>query len=56
MLETKAIKVKRLKNIDQLADLTFYEQLSVIKTNQTFRGYAESYKVEKLREKIQLYN
>ena len=27
-------KVKRLKNIDQLAELPFYEQLSVIKTNQ----------------------
>ena len=38
-------KVKRLKNTDQLAELSFYEQLSVIKTNQTFRGYAKSYKV-----------
>ena len=26
-------KVKRLKNIDQLAELPFYEQLSVIKAN-----------------------
>ena len=33
-------KVKRLKNIDQLAELPFYEQLSVMKTNQAFRGYA----------------
>ena len=32
-------KVKRLKNIVQLAELPFYEQLSVIKTNQSFRGY-----------------
>ena len=30
----KKTKVKRLKNIDQLAELPFYEQLSVIKTNQ----------------------
>ena len=35
-------KVKRLKNIDRLAELPFYEQLSVIKTNQVFRGYAMS--------------
>ena len=42
----KKPKVKRLKNIDQLAELPFYEQLSVIKTNQAFRGYAMSYKVE----------
>ena len=26
-------KIKRLKNIDQLAEVPFYEQLSVIKTN-----------------------
>ena len=39
----KSIKkpnVKRLKNIDQLAEFPFYEQLSLIKTNQAFRGYA----------------
>ena len=36
---------KRL-NIDPLAQLSFYEQLSVIKTNEAFRGYAMSYKVE----------
>ena len=41
-------KVKRLKNTDQLAELPFYEQLSVIKTNQTFRGCAKSYKVGKI--------
>ena len=35
--------VKRLKNTDQLAELPFYEQLSVIKTNQAFTGYAMSY-------------
>ena len=29
----KKPKVKHLKNIDQLAELPFYEQLSVIKTN-----------------------
>ena len=31
----KKTKVKRLKNIDKLAELPFYEQLSVIKTNQS---------------------
>ena len=38
------LKVKRLKNIDRLSELPFYEQLSVIKTDQAFRGYAMSYK------------
>ena len=36
----KKPKVKRLKNIDRLAELPFYEQLSVIKTDQAFTGYA----------------
>ena len=31
-------KVKRLKNVDHLAEFPFYEQLNVIKTNQLFRG------------------
>ena len=44
-------KVKRLKNIDQLAELPFYEQLSVIKANQVFRGYAISCKVEIIERK-----
>ena len=38
--------VKRLKNIDPLVELPFYEQLSVIKTDQAFKEYAMSYKVE----------
>ena len=43
-------KIKRLKNIDLLSELPFYEELNVIKTNQAFRGYAMTYKV-KLVEK-----
>ena len=39
-------KVKRLEDIDRLAELRFDEQLSVIKTDQALRGYAMSYKVE----------
>ena len=45
-------KVKHLKNIDQLAETPFYEQLSVIKTNQALRGYAMSYKVEIIERKV----
>ena len=44
-------KVKHLKNIDQLVELPFYEQLIIIKTNQAFRGYAMSYKVEIIERK-----
>ena len=31
-------RVKRLKNIDLLSELPFYEELNVIKTNHVFRG------------------
>ena len=47
----KKPKVKHLKSIDQLAERPFYEQLSAIKTNQAFRGYAMSYKVETIERK-----
>ena len=50
-------KIKHLKSIDQLAELPFFEQLSMLKTNPAFRGYAMSYKVEIIeKKKIQLYN
>ena len=39
-------KIKRLKNIDLLPELPFYDQLHIIKTDKAFSGYAISYKVE----------
>ena len=39
-------KIKRLKNMDLLAELPFYDQWNIIKTDQTFSGYAMSYEVE----------
>ena len=39
-------KIERLKNIDLLAELPFYDQLNIIKTDQAFSGYVTSYKVE----------
>ena len=47
----KKPKVKPLKNIDRLVELPFYEQLSVIKTDQAFRGYAMSFKIEIIEKK-----
>ena len=44
-------KIKRLKNIDLLSELSFYEELNVIKTNPAFRGYAMSYKLEIIEKK-----
>ena len=39
-------KIKRLKNIDLLSELPFYDQLNIIRTEHAFSGYAMSYKVE----------
>ena len=47
-------KIKRLKNIDLLSELPFYEQLNVITINHAFRGYAMSYKVELIEKKDQI--
>ena len=44
----KKPNVKRLKNIDQLAEFPFFEQLNVIKA---FRRSAMSYKVEIIEKK-----
>ena len=34
--------IKCLKRIDPLVELAFYEQLSIIKTDQAFKGHAMS--------------
>ena len=47
----KKPKVKRLKNIDRLAKHLFYEQLSVMKTDEAFRGSAMSCKVGVIERK-----
>ena len=44
-------KLKRLKNVDRLSELSFYDQPGVMKTNQGFKGYAMSYKVEIIERK-----
>ena len=44
-------KLKRLKNIDLLSELPFYKELSIIKTNHAFKGYAKSFKVEIIEKK-----
>ena len=48
---TEKPNYKRLKNIDLSAELPFSENLSIIKTNEAFSGYAMSYKVEIVERK-----
>ena len=47
----KKPNIKPLKNIDLLSELPFYEELSVIKANHAFKGYAMSYKVKLVEKK-----
>ena len=44
--------IKQLKNIDLLSELPFYKELSVVKIDHAFIGYAMSYKVELFEKKI----
>ena len=44
-------KIKLLKNIELLSELPFHEELSVIKTDHAFKGYAMSFKVETIERK-----
>ena len=36
----KKPKIRHLKNIDLISELPFYEELDIMKTNHSFRGYA----------------
>ena len=42
---------KDLLNLDPLVELPFYVQLSITKTDQAFKSYAMSYKVETIEKK-----
>ena len=44
-------KIKRLNNVDLLAELPFYDPLNIIITDQPFSGYARSYNVEIVAKK-----
>ena len=44
-------KIKPFSNINLLAELPFHDQLSIIKTDQAFSGYAMSYKLEIVERK-----
>ena len=35
-----------MNNVELLKELTFYDELSIVKNKTTFSGYAQSYKIE----------
>ena len=44
-------RIKRLKNIDLLHKLPFYNELSIDKISKAFKRYARSYKIEMIDSK-----
>ena len=45
-------KVKKLDNVQLLKELPFYDELSIVKNKTTIIGYAQSYKVEIVDQKM----
>ena len=43
---TERPDVKILNNVELLKELPFYDELNIVKNNQAFSGYAQSYKIE----------
>ena len=42
----KKVRIKRVKNIDWLHELPFYDELSVVEISQAFKRYTRNYKIE----------
>ena len=47
-------KIEPLKHFDLLSEIPFYEESTAVKTNQAFKRYAMSYKVELIEKKYLL--
>ena len=43
---TERPEIKKLSNVQLLKELPFYDELSIVKSNSAFSGYARCYKVE----------
>ena len=43
--------IKKLSNAKLLKELSFYNELSIVKNNSSFSGYARSYKIKTIDKK-----
>ena len=43
--------IKPLNNIDMLPELSFYDELNIVKTSKAFKRYARSYSMETINSK-----
>ena len=46
--------ITKVKDIDLLSELSFYEELSIVKSDQAFEGYEMGYKIEVIEKKYPL--
>ena len=42
----KEPRIKKLRNQELLSELSFYDDINILRNESTFKGYAETYKVE----------
>ena len=47
----KKPRIKKLKNYELLRELPFYDDINISRKERTFKGYAETYKVEIINNK-----
>ena len=47
----KKPRIKKLSNQELLRELPFYDDINISKNERTFRGYAETYKVESVNNR-----
>ena len=52
---TEKPRIKHLKNIYLLNELSFYDEFSVVKISKTFKRYARRYKIEIINSKDPLF-
>ena len=43
--------IKKLSNQELLRELPFYDDINILRNERTFRGYAETYKVETINNR-----
>ena len=48
----KKSRIKKLSNQELLRELPFYDDINILRNERTFRGYAKTYNVEIINNKI----
>ena len=49
-------KIKKLRNIEMLRELPFYDELNIVKSAKALKNYARSYSMEIIKDKDENLN